>query len=34
MFTGRTDAEAETLILWLIHEKNQLIGKDPDSGKD
>ena len=34
MFTGRTDAEAETLILWLIHKKNQLIGKDPDSGKD
>ena len=30
LFIGRTDAEAETLIL----EKNWLIGKDPDAGKD
>ena len=34
MFTGRTDAEAETPILWLTHEKNRLIGKDPNGGKD
>ena len=31
---GRTDAEAETLILWPPDTKNQLIGKDPDAGKD
>ena len=30
----RTDAEAETLILWLPDEKNWFIGKDPDAGKD
>ena len=29
-----TDAEAEALILWLPDLKNQLIGKDPDAGKD
>ena len=34
IFTGRTDAEAETPILWLSDVKNQLIGKDPDAGKD
>ena len=31
---GRTDAEAETLILWPPDAKNQLFGKDPDAGKD
>ena len=31
MFIGRTDAEAE---LWLSDAKSQLIGKDPDAGKD
>ena len=31
---GRTDAEAESLILWLPDAKNWLIGKDPDAGKD
>ena len=31
---GRTDAEAETLVLWLLHAKSWLIGKDPDAGKD
>ena len=31
---GRTDAEAETLILWPPDVKNWLIGKDPDAGKD
>ena len=34
MFIRRTDAEAEALILWLPDVKNQLIGKDPDVGKD
>ena len=31
---GRTDAEAETLILWSPDEKNWLTGKDPDAGRD
>ena len=26
--------EAEALILWPPDTKNQLIGKDPDAGKD
>ena len=30
----RTDVEAETPIVWLPNVKNQLIGKDPDAGKD
>ena len=34
IFTGRTDAEAETLVLWLPDEKSWLIGKDADAGKD
>ena len=34
VFIGRTDAEAETIILWPPHVKNWLIGKDPDAGKD
>ena len=34
MFTGRTDAKAETPILWPPHVKNWLIGKDPDAGRD
>ena len=34
IFIGRTDAEAETPILWLPDAKNQLIWKDPDAGKD
>ena len=34
IFTGRTDAEAEALILSPSDMKNQLIGKDPDAGKD
>ena len=34
MFTGNTDAEAETLILWPHHAKSLLIGKDPDAGRD
>ena len=31
---GRTDVEAETPILWPPDAKSQLIGKDPDAGKD
>ena len=31
---GRTDAEAETPILWPPHAKSWLIGKDPDAGRD
>ena len=34
VFTGRTDAEAETPILWSPHMKISLIGKDPDTGRD
>ena len=33
-YIGRTDAEAETLILWPPNAKNWLIGKDPDAEKD
>ena len=29
-----TDDEAEAPILWLHDAKSQLIGKDPDAGKD
>jgi len=34
IFTGRTDAEAETRMLWAPDAKNWLIRKDPDAGKD
>ena len=34
IFIGRTDAEAETPILWPPDAKNWLIGKDLDAGKD
>ena len=34
IFIGRTDAEAETPILWPLDAKNWLIWKDPDAGKD
>ena len=33
IFIGRTDAEAETPILWPPDAKNRLIGKDADTGK-
>ena len=33
-YSGRTDAEAETPILWPPDMENWLIGKDPDAGKD
>ena len=32
VFTGRTDAEAETPVLWPPHAKSWFIGKDPDLG--
>ena len=31
---GRTNAEAEAPILWPSYVKSQLVGKDPDAGKD
>ena len=34
IFTVRTDAEAETPVLWPHYVKNWLIGKDPDAGND
>ena len=34
VFFGRTDAEAETPILWLPDAKSWLTGKDPDAGRD
>ena len=34
IFTGKTDAEAETSVLWPPDVKNWLIGKDPDARKD
>ena len=34
VFIGRTDAKAETLILWPPLAKSLLIGKDSDAGRD
>ena len=34
VFFGRNDAKAETPVLWPPEAKSQLIGKDPDAGKD
>ena len=34
VFFGRTDAEAETPIVWLPHAKSRLIGKDSVAGRD
>ena len=34
IFIGRTDAETEAPIFWPPDAKSQLIGKDPDPGKD
>ena len=34
VFIGRTDAEAETPIVWSPHAKSWLIEKDPDAGRD
>ena len=33
VFTGRSDVEAETPILWPLDAKSWLIWKDPDAGK-
>ena len=33
-FIGRTDAEAEAPIPWPLCVKNQIIGKNPNAGKD
>ena len=33
-FFGRTDAKAETPVLWPPHVKSWLIGKDFDTGRD
>ena len=34
VFIGRTDAEAESPVLWAPHSKSWLIGKDSDAGRD
>ena len=34
IFIGRTDAEAEGLVLWSPDARNWLTGKDPDAGRD
>ena len=34
VFIGGTNAEAETPVFWSPNVKSQLIGKDPDAGKD
>ena len=34
VFIGRTDAEAETPVLWPPHAKSRLIRKDSDAGRD
>ena len=34
VFIGRTDAEAETPILWPPHVKSWLTGKDTDAGRE
>ena len=34
MFFGRTDAKAETPVLWPSHVKSCLIGKDFDAGRN
>ena len=34
VFIGRTDARAETPMLWPPHLKSWLIGEDSDAGRD
>ena len=34
MLTGRNESDAEAPVLWPPDAMNQLIGKDPDAGKD
>ena len=31
---GRNDAKAETPVLWPLHVKSRLVGKDSDAGRD
>ena len=33
-FFGRNDAKAETPVIWPLHAKSWLIGKDSDAGRD
>ena len=33
-FFGRNDAKAEAPVLWPLHAKSCLIGKDSDAGRD
>ena len=33
-FFARSDAKAETQVLWPLHAKSWLTGKDPDAGRD
>ena len=34
IFIGRSDAKAETPVLWPPHAKSCVIGKDSDAGRD
>ena len=34
VFIGKTDAKAEIPILWQLHAKSGLTGKDSDAGRD
>ena len=34
VFFGRTDAKTETPVLWPLHAKSWLIGKESDTGRD
>ena len=34
IFIGKTNAQAEALVFWLSDMRDQLIRKDPDTGKD
>ena len=34
VFSGKTDIEAETPVLWPPNAKNWLTGKDPDAGRN
>ena len=34
VFIGRSDAEAQTPVLWPPDTKSWLIWKDPDAGRD
>ena len=34
MFFGANDAKAEAPVLWPLHAKSLLIGKDSDVGRD